>query len=908
MNLSFFVSPWFFVAGAACALGPVIIHLLNRRRYVTLPWAAMEFLREALRRNRRILELRDVALLILRTLAVLLVGAALARPLAARGVEGAWLLAFFAFLAAVAAGVVCIVVWSRPLGRWLALAAAGAFLAIAMSVSAFQLQSSAEHMAAAAEGAQPLHAVVLVDNSLSMGFQSLNGARLDGAKKRARQYLGKLPPGSRASIIPLCGSRRPLSVTPYPSLDDAAAALDSIEVADRSASIGQAVNTAQRACEAAPDLAKRIVLFTDQQESLWSGFTAAPQERGRGDFPVRDVAITQDRGPENLPDPGGPQFPQDVRMQVVDVSQGEAENTWVASLRVQDGLADVQTPATIIAEIRHHGQAPREVQVTLEADGAPVATRTITVEPGEGSREVAFQHTFNSAAPQPGRPALVAVRASLPPDRLPADDERHLVVPVVTALPVVFIDQYGSQLEDPVRNRYGETRRLRKLMAPGAGRDGEQQLIQVRHVTPEDVEQETLADARLVVVAGLADPGGLTPLLREYVEQGGQLLIAAGADFNPLVWRRDAWLDGEGILPAPLKPEPIGVLPDEAPERVRPFSIAYESVRNQWFFSLAGVPEEEMIELYAEPMFFKAVEVDVSEAAIADLRDEARRQWEQRLTPPTSGEPESTDAALAEEGPDWLLWSSVNPAEESAAPTADAEEREALAGRLAEKEAPTVLGRFDNGAPLLVERRIGRGRTMFVSTGLFSAWSTMHLTNAYLVYNRILRGMIEDTLPRRNFSTVERIAVPLPSAERDVAVLLSRPDEEAEEMLDVGFIGQERRGVTIENPLSRGMYQLVAISAETSAASPPEGPRWRMPLAVAGPAEESDLTPVPHSQLDRHRDAFEWVGPGEEISLAGVQLHGQNWWRWLILAALDMLRLEMAILATTGRSAPAETR
>lgn len=889
MNLSFFVSPWFFLAGAACALGPVLIHLLNRRRYVTLPWAAMDFLREALRRNRRILELRDVALLILRTLAVLLVGTALARPLAPRGVEWAWLAAFFALLAAVSAGVVGIVAWSRPVGRWLAFVAAGAFLAVAAGVTALQLNRGPQ-APGALDGAQPLHAVVLIDNSLSMGYQSLSGARLDAAKERARGYLARLPPGSRASIVPVCGSRRPLSVTPYPSLDDAAAALEQIELADRSASVGQAVNAARKACEAAPDLAKRIVLFTDQQENLWRGFT------------------------------GEATFPQDVRMQVVDVAQEDAENTWIAALRVQDGLADVQTPATIIAEIGHCGAEPREVQVTLEADGAPVATRIVTVEPGEGTREVAFQHTFNAVAPQPGRPVLAAVKASLPPDRLPADDQRHLVVPVVAALPVVFIDQFGSQLEDPLRNRYGETRRLRKLMAPEADRDGERQLIQVRHFTPEDVGRDDLADARLVIVAGLPDPGGLTPLLREYVEQGGQLLIAAGSEFDPAVWTREAWLDGEGVLPAPLKPEPIGVAPDEAAERVRPFAIDFGSVRNQRFFSLAGVPEDEMIELYSEPLFFKAVHVDVSEPVIAELREKARARWEQPLASEGAGTPPSaskTQSATLEhsaardvtpEGADWLLWSGANPADDAEGNASDPHQRAAQVQRLAERETPVVLARFDGGAPLLVERRIGQGRVLFVSTGLYSAWNTMHLTNAYLVYNRILRGMIEDTLPRRNFSTVERIAAPLPSGERDVAVFLARPGEENEEMLDVGFIGQERRGVTVDNPLVRGLYHLTALPAETSAGDAAVAARWEMPLAVAGPAEESDLKSVDQSQRDKWAAAVEWVGPGEEISLAGVQLHGQNWWRWLVAAALAMLLLEMAILTATGRpksSAPA---
>ena len=60
--------------------GPIVIHLLNRRRFRVISWAAMDFLREAVKRNRRILKLRDILLLILRTAAVLLFGLALARP------------------------------------------------------------------------------------------------------------------------------------------------------------------------------------------------------------------------------------------------------------------------------------------------------------------------------------------------------------------------------------------------------------------------------------------------------------------------------------------------------------------------------------------------------------------------------------------------------------------------------------------------------------------------------------------------------------------------------------------------------------------------------------------------------------------------------------------------------------
>ena len=62
-----FLTPLFATAGLILAAGPVIIHLLNRRRFRVVDWAAMDFLKEAMQRQRRILRLRDLFLLVLRT-------------------------------------------------------------------------------------------------------------------------------------------------------------------------------------------------------------------------------------------------------------------------------------------------------------------------------------------------------------------------------------------------------------------------------------------------------------------------------------------------------------------------------------------------------------------------------------------------------------------------------------------------------------------------------------------------------------------------------------------------------------------------------------------------------------------------------------------------------------------------
>lgn len=74
------VNPWIFAAGVAAISVPIIIHLLNRRKFKVVDWAAMDFLLEADKKNRRRVRLENWLLLFLRCLAVFLIGLMLARP------------------------------------------------------------------------------------------------------------------------------------------------------------------------------------------------------------------------------------------------------------------------------------------------------------------------------------------------------------------------------------------------------------------------------------------------------------------------------------------------------------------------------------------------------------------------------------------------------------------------------------------------------------------------------------------------------------------------------------------------------------------------------------------------------------------------------------------------------------
>ncbi|MHC4819053.1 MAG: BatA domain-containing protein, partial [Planctomycetota bacterium] len=72
------------LGGLALAGLPIIIHLLNRRRFKTMEWAAMDFLLKAAVRNRRRVRLENLLLLALRTLLVLCLILAVARPFTKR--------------------------------------------------------------------------------------------------------------------------------------------------------------------------------------------------------------------------------------------------------------------------------------------------------------------------------------------------------------------------------------------------------------------------------------------------------------------------------------------------------------------------------------------------------------------------------------------------------------------------------------------------------------------------------------------------------------------------------------------------------------------------------------------------------------------------------------------------------
>jgi len=200
-----FVHPIVFWAGAGAVSVPVIIHLLNRRRFRTRDWAAMRFLLESLRQNRRRLRIEELILLAVRCLVV--------------------------FLLALAAGrlVGCTALEALPLG-----------------------------------GAETETAVFILDDSYSMGQRTPGGNLHTFVAAEIVEQIERLPKGARVAIVRTSGaaSGGPPALKAITDVASVETYLKAQRLSDRRADLAEAVKSAGRLLKEEPG-AKRVYVLSD---------------------------------------------------------------------------------------------------------------------------------------------------------------------------------------------------------------------------------------------------------------------------------------------------------------------------------------------------------------------------------------------------------------------------------------------------------------------------------------------------------------------------------------------------------------------------------------------------------------------------------------------------------------------
>lgn len=379
-------------------------------------------------------------------------------------------------------------------------------------------------------------------------------------------------------------------------------------------------------------------------------------------------------------------------------------------------------------------------------------------------------------------------------------------------------------------------------------------------------------------------------------------MILAGGRFDPAAWQELAWKDGRGILPAPLKPESYGMTPDEAPENLKPFYADYASMQHDIFLVEQEDPEQ-LEAIYESTPFFKTVRADLSDATLTAfvaaeskrlaaeqkfLADYAqRRDLGRANSPAETAQQEEEERRYRQLEPAWWLGRSPLPlVDRSVSPAI-----------LAERAQPHSLAEFKGlDLPFVVERRMGAGRILLVTTGVTSDWNLLRASGAMYLFHRMISGLIEETLPVRNYEAGQRIALPVPR-QPDLRYTLTRPSGR-QETLQVEALTSEVSGVQIRSPVMSGTYR---IQAEQGT-SPDPNARTKLDewmFAVHGPVSESDLTRISPEELSTKvgRDEVRVLGPDEAIDLQGGARRGQGLWQMCLVGVLIGLCAEMLLLA-----------
>jgi hypothetical protein len=220
-------------------------------------------------------------------------------------------------------------------------------------------------------------------------------------------------------------------------------------------------------------------------------------------------------------------WPEGVRVEVIDVGKPVAREVAVSDARVDPAEVRAGQPATIVALITNSGALPaRNVPVRLNLHGPArptIAAQSVTLEPGASS-EVRF--VVDGLKPGFYQGAVVAA----PGDEFPLDDRRWVAFEARTAERILLVDGEPGASVYANETYYVET--ALRLKPPGQGAS----TTPYETVRVPREKLSTLPDLRgfsVVVACNVGDwSDGEASSLREFVASGGRLVLFGGRNVD----------------------------------------------------------------------------------------------------------------------------------------------------------------------------------------------------------------------------------------------------------------------------------------------------------------------------------------------------------------------------------------
>lgn len=488
---------------------PIIIHLLNRRRFRIVVWAAMRFLLNAQKQNTKRMRLEQIVLLAVRCLIILLVVLAMASATkwAEDTIWAAW--------------------W--PDGSGVNVQRAGR-----------------------------VHHLLVIDGSLSMSQREGGKSAFERAVQLAADKVRSCPAGNGFSVLLL--KDNPTWIIGEIAHDSRKVAreIEALKQSHGNSGTAAALNmvSAKLAENAGRFPTQVVYFFTDMQRATWLAPPPAVSASAEVKAP-KDGEGKQRQVHEEIQ--------ARARTAFIDVGHDGVGNVAVSDVRVDDAfvITDVLTPITFT--VTNHSEQERvglrvELMAARAREGpgdAAMDLRVVdmmvldTIPPG-GQKTDSFKHRF----PKAGTYALkVRVRGDeAAADNLEADDMRSLVLTVRDTIPVLLVN--GK----PAADRYDRsTEYLRMALQPFPPRQ-EPKFAPLRPkvvsaIQFADMQEHELAEFDAIYLCDLANFGGAElRRLEGHLRRGGGVVLSLGdqAADNLDVYNRLLYKSDIGLLPARL--------------------------------------------------------------------------------------------------------------------------------------------------------------------------------------------------------------------------------------------------------------------------------------------------------------------------------------------------------------------
>jgi hypothetical protein len=495
-----FLNAWLLWGLAAVSI-PVIIHLLNRRRFETIDWGAMQFLQVSETVRRRLL-IEELLLLLLRMGLIALLVLGMATP----------------FLSGPA--------WGR----------------VSQYVPGAVTQ---------ALNRPNRDLVLVIDGSARMSYSESGPSSADAAREWATAFLGELTAGDSVAVIQ--AREKPVTIIGEPTVDfeKVRKSLEKMPPPAGGCVWPESVREAIKILENSKRARRDIFLIGDGSRQGLADANSLEQWKFNV---VPSLTKLRDTAPKISYVNIAPKRPEDPpNWALAPLRSSRAVTAKGATLAFRSafeltGQTEYQPPHALRLEVDQ--RAPEKA--TLDA---PASAK---MEKGQ------VPWNFNYRFAEPGVHLVTVIVEPDPPgkhdrDRIPADNRQDFAVEVVNALPVLLVDGDPRPTRGPaVRSRGSKF--LQAALAPE--KDDAPvvvlKMISISEFTAASLNQSVNDDPgakpRVLILANVAS---LTPeqdeAARRFLNDGGGILVTAGNRTDQRAYNDQLYRSGQGWLPAKLE-------------------------------------------------------------------------------------------------------------------------------------------------------------------------------------------------------------------------------------------------------------------------------------------------------------------------------------------------------------------